>query len=734
MLYVSPSADAALGYDPDAIVGRSGFGYAHPDDLAMAQTAFAAALEHPGQRQTFLMRLRHADGSWLWTEQVLTNCLDNADIGGVVINARDVTARVVAENALRQSESRYRAIAETSHEGIWSVDPDGTTRYANSRMHEILGITAEDLVRRTAIELLSPEDRPFLTEKLRNRAVLGPEEYQLEYPHPDGRTRVLSLIVSPLADDAGVVGSLAMIADVTESRRTDEELRRRALHDDLTGLANRTLLTDRLEQAVARQQRLHSAPVAVLFVDLDQFKLVNDAWGYDAGDALLAQAGRRVAKAARPGDTVARFGGDEFVIVAEGLSESEARQLAECVLGELAAPFEIDGHRAYVNASIGVAVSPPASASELLRSAHGAMYDAKSRGRGRVHVFDPSLAAAGDGRLQLGSDLRDALSSDALELHYQPIVELATGRLLGVEALARWEHPVHGFVPPQKFVAVAEGIGLAGVLDRWVLGRAVRDQVRLRKAFGPDFQVSVNISARHLTELDLEQSVRDALAQAGSTAAGLVLELTESTVMDDPEQAREVLERITAMGIEIAVDDFGTGYSSLGYLSRLPVQALKIDRSFVADITRDADSLAIAAAVIDLARGLRLRTVAEGIETPEQLALLRALGCGGGQGYLWSPAVPLAQLEELVVGLPTRKFDVTAGDDAGGPTIRRDHITAEHGLTRLMALHREGASLTTIAAALNAEGFRTPRGLRWHKSTVARVVSGAAFPGLATAR
>jgi diguanylate cyclase (GGDEF)-like protein len=522
-----------------------------------------------------------------------------------------------------------------------------------------------------------------------------------------------------------------MITDVTEARRVEDALRHRALHDQLTGLANRSLLTDRLEQAVGRLARQNAGSVAVLFADVDQFKLVNDSWGHAAGDALLVGVGARLVGALRPGDSVARFGGDEFVVVCEDTDEQQARELAAQLLAALEAPFDLDGQRVYVGASIGIAVSPPQTAPDLLRFADAAMYRAKAAGRGRAHVFDAALADESADRLELSNHLRDALQRDELALHYQPIIELATGRVLGVEALARWQHRTRGLVSPARFVGVAELTGLANALDQWTVERACRDYAELRDTFGGQPRIAVNISAGHLADPDFEAMVLAAAAAHDVADGGLVLEITENVLMADPGLAGVLLQRLRDRGVDSSIDDFGTGYSSLAYLGRLPVTTLKIDRAFIERITEDPDALAITASIVDLARTMRMTSVAEGVETVEQAALLRSLSCTAAQGFLWSPAMSPTELIALLAALPGGRFEVPSLS-AGSPRSQaaEDRVTDEHGLQRLMRLHRDGASLATIAAALNTEGFRTPGNLRWHRASVARVISTVAYPGI----
>ncbi|GAA1822898.1 PAS domain S-box protein [Planosporangium flavigriseum] len=655
LTYVSPAAISLLGYTPEAMTGRLAWDFIHPEDQPAFQRVFDEVATTAGRSVTTQFRVLDARGGWRWMEDVLTNCLDDPDIAGVISNLRDVTSRVEAEQALRVSEARYRAIAETAQEGIWTTDSAGRTLYANQKLADILGIPLEEVYRRPVPDLMGAANESWIADRIRRRAERGAEEYELSYPHPDGGERVLRFSASPLRDDTGQSGSLAMIADVTSVRRAERELQQRALRDELTGLANRALLNDRLERAISRGARV-SSPVTVIMVDLDQFKLINDTWGHEAGDRLLVCVGKRLVAAVRPEDTVARFGGDGFVIVCEDTDEARAQELAGQMAAALAEPFDLDGQRVHVRASIGIAVSPPHSAPDLVRFAEAAMYDAKARGRNRVQVFNAALAEESADRLALTNDLRDALARDELVLHYQPLMNLRTGDLLGVEALARWHHPTRGPVSPAKFVAVAEATGLAAALGRWALDRVSRDVAVLRTAMPRGLHVAVNISAAHLSDPGLEDAVLSALQAGRMSADELVLEVTESTMMDNLDHARAVLERLREHGVHSAIDDFGTGYSSLGYLKRLPVSTVKIDRSFIENITEDADALAITSSVVRLAGAMGLTTVAEGVERPEQLAVLRELGCTAAQGFLFSPAVAPATLAEIVKNLPKQHF------------------------------------------------------------------------------
>jgi diguanylate cyclase (GGDEF)-like protein/PAS domain S-box-containing protein len=720
LLYASPAVHHAFGLDDRGVDGRLGIEFVYPDDRDAARQVLARVATEPGRAECVVGRVQTADGSRVWVEETLTNRLDDPHIRGIVCTARDVTERVVAERALRASEGRFRSIVETVQEGIWAVTPAGRTLFGNRKLAEILGVTLDHVYATPMAELMALTDATTIAEG----------SHELEYDHPDGRRRVLRVSAAAMQEPQ-TAGTLATVMDVTEMRRVEDELRRRAVHDDLTGLPNRTLLSDRLEQALARVERDAGRAVAVMFVDLDHFKLVNDSWGHASGDALLRQVAQRIQGAVRPGDTVARFGGDEFVLVCEVDGRDEAEQVARRVVGSLTERFDVDGQTMYAGASVGIAVSPPSSAGELLRFADVAMYDAKNRGRGRVQMFDMALAERSAERLLLGNDLRDALEQGALDMHYQPIVDLGTGAVISVEALARWRHPERGLVSPAQFVGIAEAAGMGPALDRWALARGARDITALRERLTTPLRVAVNVSAANLADPTLERNLLSTLTALDVPRDVLVLEITESALMEQPEQARETIRRLAERGIGTAIDDFGTGYSSLAYLNQLPVQTLKIDRSFVAGLTEDEDAFAIVAAIVDLARILGVRTVAEGVETREQLGLLQRLGCWAGQGYLWSRPLPLDDTIAVISARPGERFDVSGDSRRAAPSRRqKEPVTSEHGLQQILRLHRQGASLSTIAAALNAEGLRTPQGQRWHRATVARVIRDTAFPGL----
>jgi diguanylate cyclase (GGDEF)-like protein/PAS domain S-box-containing protein len=580
-------------------------------------------------------------------------CDEDGELVAMIGVFTDISERKRAEEAAQE----LSVIVESSADAILTLGLDGTILTWNRGAEELYGYPAEEAIGKNSSLLDSgaqAEGRLSVMTIISTGKSI--RELELVRRRRDGSLVDVSLSGSPIYGDDGEVMGIASIGrDIGDRKRLEEELTRQAMHDSLTGLPNRTLLSDRLTQALAGTTR-RNASVSVLFLDLDQFKAVNDANGHLIGDELLVEVAQRLKGVIRPSDTLARFGGDEFVVVCEDADEVEAQIIAERLGGALKDPIEVGGIPQYISASIGIAVSPPLEAdpNALLRCADTAMYEAKARGRARSRVFDASLATEAKDKMVLTSDLRDALRMGALEVYYQPVIELATGRVVGIEALSRWHHPVRGWIPPTTFVPLAEESGLIAAFDQWVLDRACRDGASLR-ALGLlplDALLSVNISAHNVSDLELVDRVRLAADNAGFPLEALELEVTETAIMAAVPTIRLVLEGIRELGVGIALDDFGTGYSSLTFVQQLPVTTIKIDRSFIRHITNQPDDLAIASSVIDLARVLGLRTVAEGVEDLEQLSLLDRLGCEAGQGYLWSWAVPLWSLESRLSCVP----------------------------------------------------------------------------------
>lgn len=731
LLYVSPAVYSLLGYDVDEVVDRDGWSFVHPEDEERSRIEFEAVVRQGGTR-TSTIRVRNAAGEWRWLEQTSTNRLDSS-IGGIVSNLRDITERVEAEEALRASELRYRSIAEAAQEGIWAVNVDGRTVFANTRMAGILGVPLDELYARPAASFFASEVADEMVFRLRTREQRGPERYEVDYEHPDGTTRVLAISAAPLQiPGQEKAASLGMVSDITALHRYERELARAALHDGVTGLPNHALLTDRIGMALARARGC----TGLMVVSLDRLHLVNQSYGHRVGDALLAQVAERLTVTARRADSVGRIGGDAFAVVCEDTDEAETVAGAREMVDALAQPFDVDGNVVHVTASVGVAVAAAADSStaDLLRHADVAQHAARSAGGNRVQLYDETLAEQVAQRFSLAAELREAIAQDALALHHQPIVDLRSGSVVGIEALVRWDHPQRGAVPPEQLLSVAVLTGLAGELDRWVLRRAIGEFGRLRSGghLPAEATLSVNLTATSLLEIDLERDLVEAAATHGVPPELLVLEISEMAVLENSNSSNHALRRLQERGLGIALDDFGTGHGSLSFLRELPVTALKIDGSFVRDVDTDSDALAIVASVVDLARAVGIEAIAEGVESAQQLAVLRRLGCATAQGRLWSPPVPATEIA-LSAGwtqpFETARLPMTTGATRPGPPSEPP-VEEEHGLGRLLALHREGASLATIASALNSEGFRAPSGSRWHRTSVARVVASAAYPSL----
>jgi diguanylate cyclase (GGDEF)-like protein/PAS domain S-box-containing protein len=554
-------------------------------------------------------------------------------------------ADALQREALRQSEERFRSLVQNSSDVITVIDPDTTIRYQTPSVERVLGYAPTELVGTRLVDLLHPDDRPlalaFISRTVNQPGASSPVGWRVR--HRDGSWLHVETIGNNLLQDPNVGAFVLTMRDVSERKALEVELRRQAFHDPLTGLPNRALLHDRLQQAIRLAHR-DGSPLALLLMDLDRFKEVNDTLGHQQGDALLQQVCQRLQDALRASDTVARLGGDEFAVLLPGTDEAGATAVARQLLRVLEQPFELEGQPVDVGASLGFALHPAhgTDAATLLRRADVAMYVAKRAGGGYA-VFSAEQDRHSPDRLALVGELRQAIEQNELTLHYQPKVSVGNGMVTGVEALVRWQHPERGLIPPDRFIPLAEQTGLIQPLTRWVLGAALRQCHMLRQA-GLEIPVSVNLSMRNLHDPDLPAAIAELLARWGVPPAGLRVEVTESAVMADPGRALDVLGKLRALGLEIAIDDFGTGYSSLGYLKRLPVTQLKIDRSFVQHMATDGSDLAIVQATIAMGHNLGLTVVAEGVEDKFAWELLNRLGCDAAQGYYVSRPLPAQEL------------------------------------------------------------------------------------------
>jgi diguanylate cyclase (GGDEF)-like protein/PAS domain S-box-containing protein len=524
---------------------------------------------------------------------------------------------------------------------ILTVGVDGTLMFASPACERTLGLRPDEVAGKNLLGVWAGEDadrlRAFLGEVAATPGEpVGPVEMRIER----GPERyVLEIVGSNLTNDPAVQGLALNLRDVTERKALEEQLRQLAFHDSLTLLANRSLFRDRLQHSLTLAQRAHNQ-MAVMFVDLDNFKSVNDSLGHDVGDRLLQAVAQRLVKSTRFSDTVARLGGDEFAILLEGISTmGEVESLAAALIGQLDQPFNLGGTEVRVSASIGIAFSTyETSAEALLGKADIAMYHAKAAGKNRFVAFQSPMQELLQERTRLVSDIARAVANEEFFVEYQPIIDLGTRSLLGVEALVRWRHPELGVLMPDRFIQIAEECGQIVKLGRWVLAQACREIHSWRRvvAGGSGLRVAVNISARHLEHGDLVQDVALVLGESGLEPDNLVLELTESTIMHNTEANLARLVELKSLGVRLAIDDFGTGYSSLSYLHRFPIDILKIDRSFVGRLTSSSNGPELARAVITLGETLGLDTVAEGIELEPQVDALLKLGCVAGQGFLFA--------------------------------------------------------------------------------------------------
>lgn len=563
----------------------------------------------------------------------------------------DKTARLAV------SEARFADVFRTSAAGMALVDLQGVFLGVNESFASSVGSSEADLTETSYLERVHPEDRETEAALLASLAsgagrsaqaemrLLGREETPVWVLRSAG-------ILDGFADQPAAI--ILQTQDVTDRRRAQDALLHDALHDALTGLSNRTLFLDRLGHALQRAER-QKLCFAVLFIDVDRFKVINDSLGHLAGDHLLSSIARRLASAVRPGDTVARLGGDEFAILLDGLaSVEEATATAETVLDLLRPPFVLGDREVFVTVSVGVAPNPegPIRADEMLRDADTAMYHAKASGRAQVALFDREMRERVLARLAIETEIRQALERGEFDVYYQPIREIASGRLHGVEALVRWRHPVRGLVYPGAFLAVAEETGLVVPLGAWVLEEACRTVARWHRLWPrtPPMSLSVNLAPRQFASEGLEEQVKSTLSRTGLAPSSLTLEVTETTIIENPEAARALLTRLRELGVKISIDDFGTGYSSLSYLHWLPLDRLKIDRSFVAGLGPDRRNYEILRTIAMLARNLGLDVVAEGVETADQLAALLEIGCDCAQGFLFAPALRASRVEEMLAG------------------------------------------------------------------------------------
>ena len=531
------------------------------------------------------------------------------------------------------ADARMRALIDSSLDLVMIVDAQGGVRYHSPGMSHMLGFESDAPAGTPVTHLLHPDDVSLMEESFRRIRTDGAvKPIECRWRHADGSERWLETVFNNLLGDPKVNGIVLNSRDITERQRLSEGLRRRAFHDPLTGLANRARFEERLERASG------DSDTAVLFIDLDNFKTVNDSLGHGAGDHFLSEVARRLSTCVRMGDMVARMGGDEFAVLISGVdAQIRAPRIAERILRELAAPIELERRAITPSASIGIACGDSAqNAQDILRDADLALYEAKRSGKGRAQLYRPMMHAAALEQLELETDMRMAIERNEFELFYQPLFGLTNGSLVGYEALMRWHHPTRGLLGPGVFIDLAEQTGMIVPLTRWALSVATNQLAIWQRHSEEPLEVGVNLSLVNLKDYEILNDVSAALEASEIDPSSLVLEITESTVMREHDMGREILHELKKLGVRLALDDFGTGYSSLSRLSELPFDSLKIPRPFIERITHDDQDFALTQGIVDLGHHLELSIVAEGIETPRQLASVRAIGCELAQGFLFA--------------------------------------------------------------------------------------------------
>lgn len=645
--YIAPQVTRMLGYAPEEWTNFQFWAdRLHEADREWAPSYCLLQTQH-GKAHTFDYRFLKKDGGTVWLRDFVSVEMAGQRpirMRGLMI---DITERKTTELELK----KLSLAVKQSPAAVVITDLQGAIEYINPKFTHITGYTLEEVRGRNPRILQSGNMPPEIYQNLWATISKGEEWHgELENKRKDGSHFWELASISPVRDKTGkITHFIGVKEDITERKRYEKRLHHMATHDELTGLANRALLLERLAQSLHRAYGTNRQ-VAVLLLDLDRFKVINDSLGHDFGDKLLGAVAKRLSKVVRAGDIIARLGGDEFVVLLSEVDEaSTVAWIANQLLQRLTAPFIIDGREIMVTASMGICLSSPESddGTTLIRNADIAMYRAKSAGN-NFAFYSPEMNRQIIETMELESALRLALERKEFCLHYQPKVDLTSGRITGCEALVRWDHPLRGMVSPAEFIPLAEETGLIVDIGNWVLTEACRQAIAWQAAGLPPLTVAVNLSARQFRKEDLAQSVKLILEQTGLDACLLDLELTESMIMDDSVGAVRTMQELKKLGVILSLDDFGTGYSSLNYLRRFPVDTLKIDRSFIGDVASDPSCASVTTSIIAIAHNLKLNTVAEGVENREQLAFLAGCGCDSYQGFLFSKPLPAQQFAALI--------------------------------------------------------------------------------------
>lgn len=667
ILYANQAFSEITGYTQSEIIQLGTlFKLMSDEEQARQLQAWKQRLSgEPGPKH-FEASLLHKDGRVLEIEAAVTEVVING-VRQFIIIGRDITERKQAVSALRESEQKYSELVREAPDAIISLNREQVVEIFNPAAERVSGYSAEQIIGKRLDEqrLIVSSYLPKVMQEI-EFVMAGRERspFELELIWHDGWMVPLEANPRHIQRNGQIVGVQLTLRDISDRRKFEEQLAHHVLHDPLTDLPNRTLFLDRVERALARAE-WQKKSVAVLILDLDRFKVVNDSLGHSVGDQLLIQVAKRLQDCVKPGDTVARLGGDEFTILLEDVTHvTDPVHVAERIGHSLANSFIINGHEFFITTSIGIAFSSQVhkSPDELLRDADVAMYRAKEHGKAQYEVFDTSMNDCALERLQLETGLRQAIDREELEIYYQPLVkstdyisngdeyQIGVGEIVSIEALVRWRHPTRGMISPKDFIPLAEETGLIQPLGDWILAKACRQLQEWLQWLPADIplQVNINLSARQFEHPELVENIANLLEQTGLPAKHLKIELTETVFIEDTERTITTLYRLKALGIKLAIDDFGTGWSSLSYLKRFPIDALKIDQAFVRGLLDDPGDQAIVLAVITLARTLGLQVIAEGVESAEQMNLLNEFGCYIGQGYYFSKPVPADDMFDLL--------------------------------------------------------------------------------------
>jgi diguanylate cyclase (GGDEF)-like protein/PAS domain S-box-containing protein len=655
VMFASPASRQLLGLTENQLVGRHPFERVHTDDRFEAASLLDRAWAVPGVLEPIEARFRHESGDWRWFEVLVENLLDQPEVAAVIVHLRDVSDRRRAQERLAASEARFRSLVQHTADLIAIVDDDMQLTYVSPAARSMLGYEPDSLLGRPITDLI-PAEQLFVDDgKL-------PALSEAHIRDASGQWRSAELTITDLRGDEAVAGIVINARDVSERKTLEDKLRHLAMHDPLTGLANRNLLHERLEAAL----RDPSNAVSVLYLDIDDFKSLNDTLGHGYGDSALSEIARRLLANLRDSDLAARLGGDEFAVLLEGPGAVSPMDVAERLLHALRAPIVLGHHRVQLTVSLGAAMrEDDSTVASLTRNADIAMYLAKTDGKDRRQLFEAAMLESFNTRIELKRDLQEVIDRGELRLVYQPVYELDSGRMVSVEALVRWDHPTRGLVPPLQFIPLAEESGAILQIGSWVLDRACAQLAAWRAAGAwPDLKVGVNLSVAQLEHQSLLSEVERTLARHGLEPSALILEVTESVLAADIDLVQLQLSALSSLGVRLALDDFGTGYSSLGYLQHFELDTLKIDKSFLGDTKDPSQQEGLIRAIIEIARGRGMSTTAEGVEDENQLAMLARLGCTNVQGYLFAKPLPpdevLHAADRAVEAVATIVFPIKA--------------------------------------------------------------------------